>query len=87
MQKADALAHACDRAVVDATEAFLLKDRVGEMFRAVVLEADEHTATVAIAQPAVRARCDGAGLHAGTEVNVRLTQADVVRRTVRFAVV
>jgi exoribonuclease R len=34
--------------------------------------------------PPVRARCTGAGLAAGQRVEVRLVEADVDRREVRF---
>jgi exoribonuclease R len=84
MHRADALAHTVDRAVVDATEAWLLRDRVGETFPAVVIDADEHSGTVVLDDPAVRARCDGARLPVGARVEVRLTTADVAARQVRF---
>ena len=84
MADADRRAHAVDRAVVDMTEAWLLSDRIGEVFDAVVLDADDHAATVAITDPAVRARCSGGGLTAGTSVKARLISADVATRTVRF---
>jgi hypothetical protein len=35
----------------------------------------------------VRARCSGRGLEPGARVEVRLTEADVVARRVRFEVV
>ena len=84
MHDADQRAHTVDRAVVDATEAWLLRDRVGEVFDAVVIDADEHAGTVVLDNPAVRARCGGAGLPVGQRVRVRLTTADVSAREVRF---
>jgi VacB/RNase II family 3'-5' exoribonuclease len=84
MQHADQLAHAADRAVVDMTEAWLLQDRVGEMFQAMVIDADESAGTVLLDDPPVRARCDGAHLPAGERIAVRLVSADVANRTVRF---
>ena len=86
MHEADQRAHAIDRAVVDATEAWLLRDRVGELFDAVVIDADQHAGTVVLDKPAVRARCDGANLPVGQPVQVRLTKADVAAREVRFEV-
>jgi VacB/RNase II family 3'-5' exoribonuclease len=85
MAKADRLAHTVDRAVVDATEAWLLRDRVGEIFDAVVIDAEEQAGTVVLDDPAVRARCTGTALSIGRRVQVRLTVADVARREVRFA--
>jgi exoribonuclease R len=84
-QRADRLAHEVDRAVVDATEAWLLRDRVGEVFDAVVIDADNSAGTVVLDAPAVRGRCTGAHLPVGERVRVRLATADVARREVRFA--
>jgi exoribonuclease R len=85
MQHADQLAHAADRAVVDATEAWLLRDRVGETFTAMVIDAENSSGTVLLDRPAVRARCDGDALPVGERIAVRLVSADVGARTVRFA--
>jgi len=85
MQQADHRAHAADRAVVDATEAWLLRDRVGEPFAATVIDAEERTGTVVLDDPAVRARCDGTHLPVGERITVRLVTADVATRQVRFA--
>jgi exoribonuclease R len=84
MQRADHVAHLVDRAVVDATEAWLLHDRLGSIFAAVVIDADEHAGTVVLDDPAVRGRCVGAGLPVGERIQVRLVTADVTSRTVRF---
>ncbi len=74
-----------ERAAVDHTEAWLLADRLGEVFEAAVVEHDEERdrATVVIDEPAIRARCDGKP-PLGARVDVRLTEADVATRTVRF---
>lgn len=85
MAEADHRAHLADRAVIDATEAWLLRDRVDESFDATVIEADEHAATIMLDDPAVRARCSGDHLTVGGRIRARLTEADVERRSVRFA--
>jgi exoribonuclease R len=87
MAASDRRTRAVERAVVDATEAWLLAGREGEEFDAVVVDADEGRGTVVLADPAVRARCAGAGLEPGSRVRVRLEEADVDRRTVRFTAV
>ena len=84
MQRADKVAHEVDRAAIDATEAWLLRDRVGETFAAVVIDSDAHAATVVLDDPPVRGRCTGDGLVAGQRVRARLVEADVARREVRF---
>lgn len=84
MQQADQRAHAADRAVVDMTEAWLLRDRVGQVFTATVIDANEHAGTVVVDEPAVRARCSGDDLPVGAHLSIRLVEADVATRTVRF---
>lgn len=84
MSSSDRRTHAVERAVVDLVEATLLADRVGEVFDAVVLDAEEKRSTVVLRDLAVQARCDGR-LTPGDVVQVRLTEADPATRTVRFA--
>jgi exoribonuclease R len=75
-----------ERAVVDATEAWLLHARVDEIFSAVVVDAEDGRGTVVLDGLAIRGRCTGEGLRPGTRVRVRLEQADVGARVVRFTV-
>lgn len=84
MAASDSRTRGVERAVVDATEAWLLRDRVGRDFTAVVLEAEDGRGTVVLEELAVRGRCTGEGLQPGTRVRVRLEEADVVARTIRF---
>jgi exoribonuclease R len=97
MATADRHAHEADRAVVDLAEALVLQQRVGEVFRGVVVEAgDMHgkgrqhgTAQphgeVQLREPPVRARLDGTDLPLGQEVDVRLAAVDVGLRRVTFS--
>jgi exoribonuclease R len=80
MTAADRRASGLERAAIDLVEAALLADRVGESFEAVVVD----EGSVQVADPAVRARCDG-DPPVGERVQVRLTRADLAARTVRFA--
>ena len=75
-------ARALDRANIDLVEAFVLQGRVGEEFDAVVLD-NRKNSLIQLQDPAVIARADGE-LPLGTRVAVRLTEADVDRRVVRF---
>ncbi|MFG1876311.1 RNB domain-containing ribonuclease [Sphaerisporangium sp. NPDC049003] len=79
-------AAAVERACVDLVEAFVLRDRVGQTFDAVVVDVEEGRAggVVQVADPAVVARCDGERLPLGERVQVRLTRADLITREVRF---
>jgi len=72
--------------IVSIVEAALLEQRVGETFEAIVVEL--HTrrggATIALREPAVTARCTGDDLPLGGRIRVRLTDADVMKRLIRF---
>ncbi|WP_117215396.1 RNB domain-containing ribonuclease [Allorhizocola rhizosphaerae] len=86
MASTDRVAGTADRAAIDLVEATVLEQFVGQTFPAVVLdsEPDRSRATIALDDPAVRARCDGR-VEAGTRITARLTVADPVKRQVRFA--
>jgi exoribonuclease R len=73
-------AGAVERACVDLVEALVLAPHVGERFPGTIIDRHE----VQLAEPAVRARCDG-DVEPGQELVVRLVEADPVRRHVRFA--
>jgi exoribonuclease R len=73
-------AAAVERACVDLVEALVLAGSLGERFPATVIDDNE----IQLAEPAVRARCDG-DVEPGTELTVRLVEADPAGRHVRFA--
>ncbi|WIM97956.1 RNB domain-containing ribonuclease [Actinoplanes oblitus] len=89
MSTTDRLASAADRGAIDLAEAVLLHVRVGESFDVAVLDREEASGkrpaggTVALDDPAVRARCVG-DLPLGGRVQARLAVADPATRTVRF---
>ncbi|RKE18862.1 RNB domain-containing ribonuclease [Streptomyces sp. TLI_171] len=89
MESGDRRAHEVERACVDLVETELLRGREGEDFEAVVVDVDERRPTVGTVQlrdPAVVAKCDAPEpMPLGHRVTVRLTLADPVTRTVRFA--
>ena len=80
------LAGALERAVVDATEAWLLAGQEGRDFPAVVLDAGKDKGTIVLDEPAVRATCVGEDLPVGQRIPARLEVADLTKRLVRFAV-
>jgi exoribonuclease R len=87
MGDADRRAHELERECVALMEAAVLRGHEGQEYDAVAVDADaQGGGTVQLVDPAVRARCDGA-LPLGEHVRVRLVEADVARRTVRFALV
>jgi exoribonuclease R len=84
MEAADRRSHALEHAIIDAVEAVLLAPHVGQTFTGVVVDANHSWGTVQLREPAVRGRCEGAGLPLGERIRVRLVEADPVMRTVRF---
>ncbi|MEU8246559.1 RNB domain-containing ribonuclease [Nonomuraea sp. NPDC048916] len=85
MSAADHRASAVERACGELVAAFLLRDRVGQAFGAMVIDVDEHRGDgrIRLADPAVIAPCDGP-LPLGEHVTVRLAQANLATRQVRF---
>ncbi len=89
MQASDRRAGSLERAVIDLVEAATLHGRVGEQFDAVVVddgdgrERAEPSRLVQLEEPAVLGRCAGTP-ELGTALRVRLVEADVERRVVRF---
>ncbi|MFD3570531.1 RNB domain-containing ribonuclease [Streptomyces sp. NPDC058671] len=83
-------ANAVERESVDVVEAALLRDRVGEVFDAYVIDVKERepsVGTVHLDDPAVVARIEGGGtrLPLGEWLRVRLTEADPGSSKVLFA--
>ena len=84
MAEADRRAHELERECVALMEAAVMHGREGEEFDAVAVETDpKGGGTVQLADPAVRASCDGE-LPLGDRVRVKLVEADVATRSVRF---
>lgn len=83
-------ANTVERECVDLVEAAVLKDRVGELFDAVVVDVQERepaVGTVQLTDPAIVARVEGGTgeLPLGERLRVRLTRADPGAAKVRFA--
>ena len=76
-------ARALERANVDLVEAFVMRDRVGQEFEAVVLDSREQWSLIQLEKPAVIARAP-AGLPLGERVTVRVASVDVDERRVEF---
>ncbi|MFD7101802.1 RNB domain-containing ribonuclease [Streptomyces celluloflavus] len=91
MQTGTHRANQVERACVDLVEAALLRDRVGEIFEALVVEIQEQNptqGTVHLYEPAVIGHIettpDGPGLPLGHRIRVRLTTAEPGHEPVRF---
>jgi len=89
MQASDRRASGVERACADAVEAAVLEDRVGQTFPAIVVDVGGNSGRSAVVQlqdPAVLARADGEA-ELGTDVTVRLVEAQIASGTVRFEIV
>lgn len=84
MVAGDQRARALDRTVIDATEAFVLAGRLGEIFPSAVIETGPEHGTVVIDDPMVIGRCESPDLPLGGRIEVRCTEANVAERRVRF---
>jgi exoribonuclease R len=88
LQESAHKAHQYENAVLDLVEAAVLRPHVGETFAGVVVQLEEDDPTrgsVVVQEPAIEARVSATHeLPLGTDVQVRLTEADVARRSVRF---
>jgi exoribonuclease R len=84
MNASDALAARVERACIDQVEAWMLAERIGDTFGAVVLRADDARAEILVEDPPVMAKCAGERLPEGERITVRLTAADVEKRKLSF---
>jgi exoribonuclease R len=98
MASSNQIASRLDSGAMDAVQAALLSNRIGEAFSAVVLQgsppavedapgkqAPRLSGTVQVTEPPLEAKCYGE-LVAGERVTVVLLEADIVRRRLRFEV-
>jgi exoribonuclease R len=87
MAASDKVAAGVERACADAVEAAALADRVGQQFRAMVVdERDKDRVQIQIDEPAVLASAPGAA-ELGTWVTVRPVEATIATGVTRFEVV
>ncbi len=72
--------------IVSLVEAAVLAGCVGDVFESVVVDADKdgEGGSVQLHEPAVTARCSGRDLPLGHRLDVRLVEANVEQRVVRF---
>ena len=86
MASGDKRAAEFERGCIDLVEAALLTGREGEVFEGAIVDvrADRDAGIVQLRDPAVRGRIEGAGLPIGEDVRVRLLEASVPQRKVRF---
>jgi VacB/RNase II family 3'-5' exoribonuclease len=84
MRRGDAIAGQIERAVIDLAEAVMLRERVGELFGAVVTDVDERGVRLQLCELPVVARVATNGAEPGDTLQVRLAAIDTERGSVRF---
>ena len=90
MRESGRRANQYERDVLDLVEAAVLRQHVGRTFEAMVTQVSEKkpaTGEVMVAEPAIEARvrsADDSPLPLGTDVTVKLVEADVAKRKVLF---
>jgi exoribonuclease R len=84
MASATSRAANVERAVVDLVEAVSLADRVGELFDAVVIDADRDSARIQLTEVAVIGRVDARRVTPGDQIRVRLVAAEPKARRIAF---
>jgi len=84
MSSAGSVARTLQRANVDLVEAGVLSGQEGEEFTAVGVSSRPGVGTVHVVEPAVIAECAG-DVPLGEEVTVRLDEANLAKRRVRFS--
>lgn len=90
MDDCDRKAHAYERSIIDMVEAGLVAGKVGESFDGVITDVDEKEkeegkGVVALSHLAVQGRVTSPRpLPLGQQVTVKLTAADVAKRTIAF---
>ncbi len=83
MGRSDQVASRLERAAIDAIEAALVHDRVGEVFDASVISSRGESGRIQLDDPVVSATVAGAVV-AGSRVRVRLESADIATGETRF---
>jgi len=84
MRRGDSVANRVDRAAIDMAEAILLRDRVGEVFDAIVTDEDQKGVRIQICDPAVVSRTIARRVDPGDAIKVKLESVDVDTRRVDF---
>lgn len=84
MQRTGQLAGRLERLSIDAVEIAVLRDRIGDEFDAVVVESRKQGGTIQLIDPPTEAKCD-TDAEPGERIRVRLTEADLAERLLRFA--
>ncbi|MGY3128439.1 exoribonuclease R [Agrococcus sp. UYP33] len=84
MQASAQTASRLERESIDVVEIAVLRSRIGDAFDAVVVDSRKDGSTIQLLDPPTEAACD-TDAEPGTRIRVRLTDADLAERLLRFA--
>ncbi|ROR66508.1 RNB domain-containing ribonuclease [Agrococcus jenensis] len=84
MQASAQAASRLERESIDVVEIAVLRSRIGDTFDAVVVDSRKEGSTIQLLDPPTEAACD-TDAEPGTRIRVRLTDADLAERLLRFA--
>lgn len=84
MARAGAIGGQIDRAVIDLAEAVMLQGKEGQIFAAVVTDADDHGARIQLRDLPIVARLAMPGAEPGDAIAVKLIGADPGRQRITF---
>ncbi|WP_413316394.1 RNB domain-containing ribonuclease [Agrococcus sp. 1P02AA] len=84
MRSSGQVAGTLERESIDVVEIAVLRDRVGDAFDAVVVDARKDGATIQLIDPPTEASC-ATDAQPGERITVRLVEADLASRRLRFA--
>ena len=87
MARADAMAGNIERAVIDLAEAVVLKDRIGERFKAVVTDIDQRGSRIQLCGLPIVSRLKVGKFAPGDAITVQLDESDPDLRKLGFSVV
>lgn len=85
MEETDRRAGRVEGQCVNAVEAWIMGERVGERFDAVVLDRDGDRAEIWIDEPPILARVDTTDAEPGQVISVEVHDTDVISAMIRFA--
>jgi exoribonuclease R len=84
MERSTRRAQQYEAGIISTLEAAVLRDQVGELFPAVVVDVDREGGVIQLIDLPVTGRCRGTDLPLGKEISARLVLADVSARQVAF---
>lgn len=84
MQRTDQRAGTVERKCLDSAEAWVMGERVGDTFEAVVLNANGDKAEIWIDEPPILTWAEGIAARAGQVITVDVHDTDVIRGMIRF---